>query len=263
MAEFKLQNPTDSFKNHNLVQKIFFFIYGLICYVIFFTTFLYAIGFVGNFLVPKSMDTGGRTSFIKALVTDALLLVVFAVQHSGMARQGFKNAWTKIIPKPIERSTYVMCTSLALIFLFWQWEPLGIKLWDLSETVAEPILWCLCGLGWLIVLLSTFMINHFELFGLQQVYLNLVGKEQEKIEFKIVGFYKYLRHPIYFGFIIAFWSTPVMTLTHLLFICGIFIYILVGIFLEEKDLIALYGNQYREYKEKVSMLIPNLFKKYQ
>ncbi|MEM9923185.1 MAG: methanethiol S-methyltransferase [Cyanobacteria bacterium P01_D01_bin.50] len=260
MTQFNLQNQNYSFNNQNPLQRILFFIYGLVCYCIFFATFSYAMGFAGNFLVPKSMDTGGTASFVKALIIDALLLGVFAIQHSGMARKGFKEAWTKVIPKPIERSTYVLCTSLALILLFWQWQPLGTTLWDLSGTIAEPILWCLCGLGWLIVLLSTFMINHFELFGLQQVFLNFVGKEPEKLNFKVVGLYNYVRHPIYLGFIIAFWSTPVMTLTHLFFSCGILAYILVGIFLEEKDLIADYGNQYREYKKAVSMLIPKLFK---
>lgn len=260
MTKLNLQNQNYSFNNQNPLQRILFFIYGLVCYCIFFATFLYAMGFAGNFVVPKSMDTGGTASFVKALIIDALLLGVFAIQHSGMARKGFKEAWTKVIPKPIERSTYVLCTSLALILLFWQWQPLGTTLWDLSGTIAEPILWCLCGLGWLIVLLSTFMINHFELFGLQQVFLNLLGKEPEKLNFQIVGLYNYVRHPIYSGFIIAFWSTPVITLTHLFFSCGILAYIFVGIFLEEKDLIADYGNQYREYKKAVSMLIPKLFK---
>ncbi|MEO1430688.1 MAG: methanethiol S-methyltransferase [Cyanobacteria bacterium J06633_8] len=260
MTQVKLQNQNSSLNNQNPLQGILFLIYGLFCYCIFFVTFLYAMGFAGNFLVPKSMDTGGTASFVKALITDTLLLAVFAIQHSGMARKGFKEAWTKIIPKPIERSTYVLCTSLALILLFWQWQPLGITLWNLSGTIAEPILYCLCGLGWLIALLSTFMINHFELFGLQQVFLNLLGKESEETKFKIVGFYNYVRHPIYSGFILAFCSTPVMTLTHLFFSCGIVAYIFIGIFLEEKDLIAAYGNQYREYKKVVSMLTPKLFK---
>ncbi|BAY87456.1 putative integral membrane protein [Calothrix parasitica NIES-267] len=259
MTQSNLENQSDSFNKSNILRRILFFIYGLVCYGIFLVTLLYAVGFFGNFLVPKSIDTVRTTSFIKALITDSLLLAVFGIQHSGMARKGFKNVWTKIIPKPIERSTYVLCASLTLILLFWQWQSLRITLWDLSGTIAEPILWCLCGLGWLIVLLSTFMINHFELFGLQQVLLNLIRKEPEEINFKIVGFYNYVRHPIYLGFIIAFWSTPMMTLTHLFFSCGILAYILIGIFLEEKDLIAEYGNQYQEYKNIVSMLIPNLF----
>lgn len=260
MTQLNLENLTNSFRQNNIFQRIIFFIYGTICYIMFLGVFLYAVGFASNFLVPKSMDTGGTASFIQALITDTLLLGVFAIQHSGMARQGFKKAWTRVIPKAIERSTYVLCTNLALALLFWQWQPLGFKLWDLSGTIGEPILWVLSGLGWLIVLLSTFMINHFELFGLQQVFLNLIGKESEELKFKVVGFYQYVRHPIYLGFIIAFWATPVMTLTHFFFASGILGYILVGIFLEEKDLNALYGNKYQEYKQKVSMLIPKFSK---
>ncbi|MEM6613370.1 MAG: methanethiol S-methyltransferase [Cyanobacteria bacterium P01_C01_bin.72] len=213
------------------------------------------VGFVSNFLVPKSMDAGGTTSFLQALTINILLLGIFGVQHRGMARQGFKKAWTKIVPQAIERSTYVLSTCLALALLFWQWQPLGFKLWDLSGTIAESTLWCLSGLGWLIIFLSTFMINHFELFGLQQVFFNFIGKESEAMKFKVVGFYKYVRHPLYLGFIIAIWSTPVMTLTHFFFASGISAYILIGIFFEEKDLISLYGDKYREYKQKVAMLI--------
>ena len=257
MTQLNLQKQNFLLNNKNIILRILFFIYGLACYGMFLATFAYAMGFVGNFLVPKSMDTGGTTSFIKALVIDTLLLGIFAIQHSGMARQGFKKAWKKVIPQPIERSTYVLFTNLALILLFWQWQPLGITLWDVSGTLLEPVLWCLCGLGWLIVLLSTFMVNHFDLFGLQQVFFNLFGKDSEELKFKVSGFYKYVRHPIYLGFIIAFWSTPVMTLAHFTFAFGTFGYILIGIFLEEKDLLALYGNQYQEYKQKVSMLIPN------
>ena len=260
MTQLNLETPTTSFGKNNLLQRIIFFVYGTTCYLMFLGIFLSTIGFTSNFLVPKSMDTGGTTSFIQALIIDTLLLGVFAIQHSGMARQGFKKAWTRVIPQAIERSTYVLCTNLALALLFWQWQPLGFKLWDLSGTMVEHVLWVLSGLGWLIVLLSTFMINHFELFGLQQVFLNLMGKEFEQLKFKVAGFYKYVRHPIYFGFILAVWATPVMTLTHFFFAFGILGYILLGIFLEEKDLIALYGNKYREYKQKVSMLIPRLSK---
>lgn len=246
-----------TFKNpNNIFLRIIFFIYGIFCYFLFLITILYAIGFTSNFLVPKSMDTGGTASFVGALIIDTLLLGVFAIQHSGMARQGFKETWTKIIPQAIERSTYVLCSCLALVLLFWQWQPLGFKLWDLSGSIFEPILWCLSGLGWLIIFLSTFMINHFDLFGLQQVFFHLTNKEFPTPKFKVAGFYKYVRHPLYLGFIIAVWATPVMTLTHFFFASGILGYILVGVFLEEKDLIALYGDKYREYKEKVSMLIP-------
>ena len=260
MTQLNLENQVYFHHQNNIFPRIIFFIYGTVCYILFLATFIYAIGFASNFLVPKSMDTGGTVSFIESLIIDTLLLGVFALQHSGMARKGFKKAWTKIIPQAIERSTYVLCASLALALLFWQWQPLGLKLWDFSGTTVEPILWCLSILGWFMVLLSTFMINHFELFGLQQVFLNLIGKESEEVKFKVVGFYKYVRHPIYLGFIVAFWATPVMTLTHFFFASGILGYILVGIFLEEKDLIALYGNKYREYKQKVAMLIPKFSK---
>ncbi|NEP52397.1 MAG: isoprenylcysteine carboxylmethyltransferase family protein [Moorea sp. SIO3C2] len=260
MTQFKSENPVNSDYKKNIFLRITFLIYGILCYLLFLVTILYAIGFTSNFLVPKSMDTGGSTSFIQAIIIDTLLLGVFGVQHSGMARQGFKKVWTKIIPKVVERSTYVLCSCLALALLFWQWQPLGFILWNLSGTVFETILWCLSGLGWLIIFISTFMINHFELFGLQQVFLNLMGQESQTPEFKVAGFYKYVRHPLYFGFVIAFWSTPVMTLTHFFFASGILGYILVGIFLEEKDLIALYGDKYRDYKQKVSMLIPKFSK---
>ncbi|MEL4894809.1 methanethiol S-methyltransferase [Crocosphaera sp. Alani8] len=260
MTKLNLENQVPLHNKNNLFQGIIFFVYSIVCYLISLATFLYAIGFSSNFLVPKSMDTGGTTSLLQALIIDTLLLSVFAVQHSGMARKGFKKAWTKIIPQAIERSTYVLFSSLALALLFWQWQPLGLKLWDFSGTIVEPILWSLSGLGWLMVFLSTFMINHFELFGLQQGFFNLINKESELIQFQVVGFYKQVRHPIYLGFIIAFWATPVMTLTHLFFASGILGYILVGIFLEEKDLIDLYGNKYGEYKQKVSMLIPKLSK---
>ncbi len=260
MTQLKLENNASSEFKNNLFVKIIFFLYGIFCYVLFLATFIYAIGFASNFLVTKSMDTGGTTSFLTSLVIDTSLLGVFAIQHSGMARQGFKKVWTTIIPEAIERSTYTLFSSLALALLFWQWQPLGFQLWNFSGTSMELILWCLSGLGWLTVLLSTFMINHFELFGLQQVYSNLIGKKNQKQNFKMVGLYKYIRHPIYLGFIIAFWATPVMTVTHLFFACGILGYILFGIVLEEKDLIAHYGHQYLEYKQQVAMLIPKFWK---
>ena len=237
-------------------MRFIFFLYGVICYLVFFGSFLYAIGFVGNFIVPKTMDTGSGTPLAEALLINVLLLGVFAVQHSVMARQGFKEKWTKVVPVVIERSTYVLASGLALLFLFWQWQPMGMILWDVSDTALGTVLIVISLAGWLSVLVSTFLIDHFELFGLKQVYFNLKGKELPNSEFKKVGFYKVVRHPIYFGFAVAFWSTPIMTTAHLLFAVGTLGYILIGIFLEEKDLVSVFGDEYEEYKSSVSMLVP-------
>jgi methanethiol S-methyltransferase len=239
-----------------MLKRLLFFGYGLICYVIFLGSFLYAIAFVGGFLVPRRLDGPLDSSLGLAIAVDCALLTVFAMQHSIMARQWFKERWTQIVPWAIERSTFVLCASLALDLLFWQWRPLGIQVWLVQNAAARAVLWTLFAAGWTIVLVMTFFINHFDLFGLRQVWLPLMGKPYTRITFRTPSPYRLVRHPLYFGFLLAFWMTPNMTLAHLLFAVATTGYIVLAIQFEEKDLIREHGAAYTEYRQRVPMLLP-------
>lgn len=235
--------------------RLLAFVYGIFCYLVFLATFVYAIGFVGGFGVPKSLDSDPTSPFGVALLIDAILLGVFAVQHSVMARPAFKRWWTRFVPAVIERSTYVLFSSLALALLFWQWQPLGGTVWQV-ENQPRRILWVLFALGWLDVLVCTFLIDHFELFGLRQVYANLKGRPTPPVRFVEPWLYKYVRHPMMIGFLVAFWVTPHMTFAHLVFAIATTAYILIALQFEEHDLAASIGEPYRDYQRRVRMLVP-------
>jgi protein-S-isoprenylcysteine O-methyltransferase Ste14 len=238
------------------VGKILAFLYGLASYLFFLVTLLYAIGFVTGIVVPKTIDMGPVVPVTEAVVVNLLLLTLFALQHSVMARPAFKKWWTRVVPESIERSTYVLAATLALALLLWQWRPMPAVLWQAADPTLAKVLIGISLFGWLIVLIATFAISHFELFGLHQVIANMTGSKMPAMVFKTPSLYKMVRHPIYLGFIIAFWATPVMTAGHLLFAAVTTAYIFVGIFLEERDLIGVFGDEYRRYRKQVSMLVP-------
>ena len=239
-----------------MLKRVIVFAYGVASYGVFLATFLYSVGFIGNLVVPKTMDSPSRMPFLSALGIDVLLLGIFAVQHSVMARPWFKRAWTRVVPEPAERSTYVLLSSLALIALFAYWQPLGGTVWNIENQTARWVLYQLFGLGFGVVLIATFLINHFDLFGLRQVWLYLIGKPYTQLSFGTPLFYKYMRHPLYVGWFMAFWFTPTMTGAHLLFAVMTTVYILMAIRWEERDLIESHGEQYIQYRESVPMFIP-------
>lgn len=235
--------------------RIAAFVYGIVCYVAFLGTFLYAVGFLGNFGVPKSIDSGAQTPYGEALVVNAALLGLFAVQHSVMARQWFKSLWTRIVPVPVERSTYVLFSSVALIVLFWKWEPMGGEIWNVGNGFGRMALNGLFAIGWLIVLAATFLIDHFDLFGLSQVWAYLRKRPYKAPGFRTPGMYRFVRHPLYVGWLLVFWSAPKMTAAHLVFAVATTAYILVAIQLEERDLMRMHG-PYAEYRRRVPMIVP-------
>jgi protein-S-isoprenylcysteine O-methyltransferase Ste14 len=238
------------------MKKLGSLLYGVVCYLAFFGTILYAIGFVGNLFVPKSIDGEPKVPLFTAILVNASLLLLFALQHSIMARPAFKRWWTKIVPQQLERSTYVLLASLCLMLLMWQWQPMGGIIWSTGNETVKIVLLIIYLVGWGLVFISTFLINHFDLFGLRQVWMYAMGKPYTQLKFRLPLFYKYVRHPLYLGFIIAFWSTPVMTAAHLLFAILTTGYILTAIQLEERDLVESYGEKYRVYKRSAPMLIP-------
>jgi len=236
------------------------FLYGVVCYAIFFLTFLYLVGFLSNLLVPQSIDVGLAATTLTALAINFALIALFGIQHTVMARPGFKKKWTKIVPTSVERSTYVLITSVILILLYWQWRPITNLVWEAEAAWLQYLLWAVFFGGFGLVLLSTFVIDHFDLFGLRQVWLNFRQKTYTHPPFKVTFFYKFVRHPLYVGWIMAFWGTPRMTVGHLLFAVGMTVYILIAIRYEERDLVRFLGDDYSRYREKVPMLIPRLGK---
>jgi len=243
------------------MSKVLSFLYGVVCYLAFFVVFLYQIGFVGNLFVPKSIDTGTETTAAQSILVNLALLGLFAVQHTIMARPAFKQWWTNIIPTQLERSTYVLMSSLILALFCWQWRPMLGVIWNVENPTGTTILWALFGIGWGTVLFSSFVINHFDLFGLRQVWLHFSNREYHHLEFQARSLYRIVRHPLMLGIIIGSWATPHMSTGHLLFAIAATAYILIGIQFEERDLVRYHGQNYIDYRQRVPMLIPFLKKR--
>jgi len=242
------------------MKRIAFFLYGTFCYLFFLGIFLYAVGFLGNFGVPNTIDGPPQVSVWQALAINTLLLGLFALQHSVMARQGFKRWWTQYVPPPIERSTYVLFTNIALALMFYAWQPMGGEIWQVQDPIGQGLLYGVFAAGWGLVLMATLQINHFDLFGMRQVWLYLRNQEYTPLPFKTPALYRHVRHPLYVGWFLAFWATPRMTVAHLVFAVTTTLYILMAIQWEEKDLVAFHGQAYKGYQQRVPMLIPRFFK---
>jgi protein-S-isoprenylcysteine O-methyltransferase Ste14 len=238
------------------MKRIGYFLYGCACYLVFVGSLLYAIGFIGNVGVPQTLDGVPSMPVGKSAAIDVALLLLFALQHSIMARQWFKERWTRIVPQPIERSTYVLFSSLALILLFWKWQPIGGVIWSVDDPIGRLVLQTLFAFGWVLILASSFLINHFDLFGLRQVWLYLLGRQYSALPFATPGLYRVVRHPLYVGWLTAFWMAPTMTIAHLLFSVATTAYIVMAIQFEERDLIDSHGEKYRRYRRAVPMLVP-------
>ena len=240
------------------MNPIIAFVYGTLCYLLFLATFLYGVAFLGNFGIDRTIDGTAMIPFGQALLVNTALLGLFAVQHSVMARPGFKQWWTKFVPKPVERSTYVLFSSLALLLLFYLWKPMGGTVWEIQDSIVRGVIYGIYAGGWLLILTTTFLINHFDLFGMRQVWLYLTGQPYTPLTFTMPGLYRYVRHPLYIGWLLTFWATPTMTAAHLVFSVATTAYILIAIRLEERDLVAVHGSAYDEYRKQVPMLVPAL-----
>jgi methanethiol S-methyltransferase len=238
------------------MKRFIAFAYGIVCYVVFLVAFAYGIGFLGNFFVPTTIDGPAQVPLLRALLTNCGLLTLFGVQHSVMARPWFKKRWTRLVPEPVERSTYVLLSSVSLLLLFWQWQPMGGYVWNFDSDAAQTVIMYSYGMGWAIVFVSTLLINHFDLFGLRQVWLYLRDRPYTQLEFRTPFFYRLVRHPLYLGWLMVFWSTPTMTAAHLVFSVATTLYILIAIRWEENDLVGIHGHKYEMYRDLVPMILP-------